>query len=302
MNTTENNPYNKYSGKVGVGLFIILIGTALLLNNMGLKLPGWLFRWNTFLIALGLFVGFRHRFRSNGWLVMVLIGTYFTLMEALSSWNMEKIVFPVMLLFLGLFLIVRPRRQHGYGRRWRRRMDRYNRRYAGFAPGGVASGGVAPGGVAPSSVGSGAEQAGGFVPGTEQAEAGQAGGFAPGDGQPDIDERIDYLDSVNVFGGSHQTIYSKNFKGGDVVAVFGGCDVNLTQADFEGQIRMEIVAIFGGAKIIVPAGWEIKSEVTAILGGMDDKRAILPTTEDAPRKLLIITGVAIFGGIEIRNY
>ena len=57
-----------------------------------------------------------------------------------------------------------------------------------------------------------------------------------------------YLDSVNVFGGSHQTIYSKNFKGGEITAVFGGCDVNLTQADFEGVVAIDVTAIFGGAK------------------------------------------------------
>ncbi|MCY1532439.1 Cell wall-active antibiotics response 4TMS YvqF [compost metagenome] len=112
----------------------------------------------------------------------------------------------------------------------------------------------------------------------------------------------DYIDSVNVFGGSHQAVYSKNFKGGEITAVFGGCDVNLTQADFEGEIKIEVTAIFGGAKIIIPPGWEVKSEVTAIFGGLDDKRAIQPLADDAPRKVLIIEGLALFGGVDIRNY
>ncbi len=111
----------------------------------------------------------------------------------------------------------------------------------------------------------------------------------------------DYLDSVNVFGGSHQTIYSKNFKGGEITAVFGGCDVNLTQADFEGEIVIDVTAIFGGAKIIIPPGWDVKSEVTAIFGGLDDKRSIQPIA-DGKHKLLIIKGIALFGGVDIRNY
>ncbi|MGY4384472.1 putative membrane protein [Pedobacter sp. UYP24] len=115
-------------------------------------------------------------------------------------------------------------------------------------------------------------------------------------------EDNDILDSVNVFGGSHQNVYSKNFKGGDVIAIFGGCDINLTQADFEDTITLDVVALFGGVKIIVPSGWQIKSEVTAIFGGMDDKRGVGTTNEDAAAKILIIKGVALFGGVDIRNF
>jgi predicted membrane protein len=115
-------------------------------------------------------------------------------------------------------------------------------------------------------------------------------------------EDNDILDSVNVFGGSHQRIFSKNFKGGDVIAIFGGCDINLTQADFNNTITLDVVAIFGGCKIIVPPGWEVKSEVTAIFGGMDDKRAVGPVSTDGSRKILIVKGVALFGGVDIRNF
>ena len=115
-------------------------------------------------------------------------------------------------------------------------------------------------------------------------------------------EDSDVLDSVNVFGGSHQRIFSKNFKGGDVIAIFGGCDINLTQADFKDTITLDVVAMFGGCKIIVPPGWEVKSEVTAIFGGMDDKRSVGPTPGDGPRKILLVKGVALFGGVDIRNF
>lgn len=257
MENTDNNRMMQRSGKVWAGMFIIVIGGLLLLENVGLNMPDWIFSWHTFLMALGLFIGFRHRFRDSGWLILFFIGSFFTLREILPDVNMSKTVFPVMLVLLGIFLIFKPKnRRPCFGQR-RRLRDRI---------------------------------AFGTYPETSSV---------PDDEQ---ENRNNYLDSVNVFGGSHQAVYSKNFKGGDIVAVFGGCDVNLTQADFEGEIRIEIVAIFGGAKIIVPTGWEIKSEITAILGGMDDKRAIQPMVEGAPRKLLVITGLALFGGIDIRNY
>jgi predicted membrane protein len=111
----------------------------------------------------------------------------------------------------------------------------------------------------------------------------------------------DVIDSVNVFSGAHQNMFSKDFKGGEVVAVFGGCDLNLTQADFKGTIILDVVAIFGGVKIIIPPTWEVKSEVTAIFGGLDDKRALMPYNGEE-RKIVIIKGIALFGGVDIRNF
>lgn len=114
-------------------------------------------------------------------------------------------------------------------------------------------------------------------------------------------DRNDVLESISVFGGSHQHVHSKNFKGGEAIAVFGGCDVNLTQADFEGTIALEVVAIFGGVKIIIPPSWEVKSEIVAIFGGLEDKRSLGPVS-DEPRKIIKIQGVTMFGGVEIRNF
>jgi len=129
----------------------------------------------------------------------------------------------------------------------------------------------------------------------------QTANSAEGYVRTDVEDN-DILDSVNVFGGSHHKIFSKNFKGGDVIAIFGGCDINLTQADFVDTITLDVVALFGGCKIIVPPGWEVKSEVTAIFGGMDDKRTVGPVSTEATRKIVIIKGVALFGGVDIRNF
>lgn len=255
------------SGKVWAGLFIIVIGSLLLLNNVGLALPGWLFSWSTLLIAIGLFVGVKHNFRHSGWLIMVLVGTYFTLDKAIIGLNMSHVVFPIMLVILGLFLIFKPRsnfsdREH----RWQKRGRRWEKKFG--------------------------------QPESFQTYGGEEAEQTTDEKKTNLN---DHLESVNVFGGSHQTVYSKNFKGGEIIAVFGGCDLNLTQADFEGEIIIDVTAIFGGCKIIIPPGWQVKPEVTAIFGGMDDKRSIQPAVE-GQNKMLIIRGIALFGGVDIRNY
>lgn len=126
----------------------------------------------------------------------------------------------------------------------------------------------------------------------------------PNNPAPDLPPNMsdhNVIELVNVFSGGHHNIVSNNLKGGEVVAVFGGCDLNLTQANFEGTIVIDVVAVFGGVKIIIPPSWEVRNEVTAVFGGIDDKRALMPY-QGEPRKVVILKGVALFGGVDIRNF
>jgi predicted membrane protein len=110
----------------------------------------------------------------------------------------------------------------------------------------------------------------------------------------------DFIDSTAIFGGVHKKIVSKNFKGGDITSMMGGTEIDLTQADFTGIVRLDVTQIMGGTKIIVPAHWEVRSEVTAIFAGYEDKRQQPAITN--PDKILILEGTSIFGGIELKNY
>ncbi|MDQ2657168.1 MAG: cell wall-active antibiotics response protein [Bacteroidota bacterium] len=114
----------------------------------------------------------------------------------------------------------------------------------------------------------------------------------------------DYLDSTVVFGGAKKNIISKNFKGGEVVTVFGGTEINLMQAELQGSVVLDLTQVFGGTKLIVPPHWKIWSkDMVAVLGGIDDKRPLMANAaaEDAS-KTLILKGTCMLGGIEIRSY
>lgn len=111
----------------------------------------------------------------------------------------------------------------------------------------------------------------------------------------------DVIEVMAVFGGSNQTVYSKNFQGGDITAVFGGADIVMTQADFPETVSLDVTAVFGGIKLIVPQNWAIKSNVTALFGSVEDKRShVMPVAE--MKKTLILDGTALFGGIEIKSF
>ena len=111
----------------------------------------------------------------------------------------------------------------------------------------------------------------------------------------------DVIDSVSVFSGVKKTVTSKNFKGGEICCFMGGAEVNLSQADITGTIVIDITLIFGGAKLIIPPHWEVRSESVAIFAGIDDKRPVQASNFD-PSKVIIIRGTSIFGGIEIKSY
>lgn len=236
------------SGKWG-GVIIIAIGCLILLNNLDVNLPNWIFEWHTVLLAIGLIIGFKRNFQGLGWLILTVIGGVFTLEEIMNfNLNVSRLIWPALLIGLGAYLIFRPK----------------------CSTKAVAAADTPTDYAA--------------LPASEPKKGSK-----------------DFLDSVNVFGGSHQKVFSKNFMGGEVVAVFGGCDVDLSQADFSHEIIIEVIAIFGGCKIIVPPTWEIQAEVTAIFGGVDDKRTVIAPQENG-HKRIILKGLAMFGGVDIRSY
>jgi len=111
----------------------------------------------------------------------------------------------------------------------------------------------------------------------------------------------DHMEMVTVFGHNKKVVLSKNFKGGECVAFFGGNELNLMQADFTGTMELELTQVFGGTKLIIPSNWKISSEIVTVFGGLDDKRQLTSEPAD-PNKVLKLVGTTVFGGIEIKSY
>jgi predicted membrane protein len=108
------------------------------------------------------------------------------------------------------------------------------------------------------------------------------------------------IEANSVFGGSKKKIVSKDFKGGEINSVFGGNDLDFSQADINGKAVLELNIVFGGAKLIVPAHWKIHSEIDSVFGSVEDKRR--DSAEVDQNKTLVLKGAVVFGGIEIKSY
>jgi predicted membrane protein len=112
----------------------------------------------------------------------------------------------------------------------------------------------------------------------------------------------DFLRVDSVFSGVQRTVLSKNFQGGKVACVFGGAEIDLTQADINGTVMLKLEAVFGGIKLIVPPHWQVINEIDGVFHGVDDKRRSPAGAYNDINKTLVLKGSAVFGGIEIRSY
>ncbi|RYY94192.1 MAG: hypothetical protein EOO11_18375 [Chitinophagaceae bacterium] len=247
-------------GRIWTGLCLLIIGGLLLARQSGVNFPHWFFTWPVLLIALGLWIGARHRFRGFAWVIPIGIGALNLLGDFEDLRFLRPYVGPAVLIFLGLAFIFKPRRS----KHWDDFDPEMPPPGPGFRPGGNRT-----------------------APFPE-----------PAAGEP-LDQS-DRLDITAVCGGVKKNVLTKTFKGGEIVTFMGGAEINLTQADFDQQVRIDCTNVFGGTKLILPPDWEVQSDIVAVFGGVDDKRP--PATNPAPGKVIVLDGTCFFGGVEIRSY
>lgn len=117
-------------------------------------------------------------------------------------------------------------------------------------------------------------------------------------------ENVATVDGLVLLGGGRRSSNSADFRGGDLMAVMGGFNVDLRNAKIaNGPAVIDVFAFWGGIDIKVPEDWAVTVRGIPLLGGFDDKTKP-PAEADlatGPRQELIIKGFAIMGGIEIKN-
>src|SRR3989344_9119576 len=119
---------------------------------------------------------------------------------------------------------------------------------------------------------------------------GKTGGFNMGEKSETQEEKIN---KVVIFSSLNEAYSSNNFRGGEIVIVFGGGEIDLTNAKAKDEVKLNLVAILGGVKVIVPNTWLVKSNGIGILGGFSNKTKVTGKKTAEVR----IEGVAIFGGV-----
>jgi hypothetical protein len=108
------------------------------------------------------------------------------------------------------------------------------------------------------------------------------------------------INVATMFGGVKRNVDSPDFRSADLFACFGGVEVSFRGSKIASEAVIDANAIFGGVEIQVPHGWLVEVRGTGLFGGFDDKTLRPdPSVLNPPR--LVVTGMAIFGGVGIRT-
>ena len=113
-----------------------------------------------------------------------------------------------------------------------------------------------------------------------------------------------WLSAVAVFSGCERRYNGQHLEGGKVVSIFGGVELDFRDADMEDEAVLEVNCIFGSVEMRVPENWTVHSRSLPVFGGFQDKsirQRVGEPTGTANKKTLVITGIVVFGAVEISN-
>jgi hypothetical protein len=248
---------------VAWGLLLVLIGVGLLLDHMGFAFVSHIYRfWPVLLVLFGLMNITTQSSRGFG-VAMVIVGV----LLQLNSLDIIRLTFrdfgPLVIIVVGVFMI------------W----------------GSVESWVIRKPSVAAK-----------LKPKVDWTKPGAAETF-----RQQLEEAYkdpNWLSAVAVFGGCERRYTGQHFEGGKAVSIFGGIELDFRDADMDDEAVLEINCIFGGVEIRLPPNWRVHSRSLPVFGGFDDKsgqRASLDPHQEAKMKTLVVTGVVVFGGVEISN-
>lgn len=105
------------------------------------------------------------------------------------------------------------------------------------------------------------------------------------------------VDVTAILGAYERRVTTQDFRGGEITAVMGGCELDMRGASIQGEAVINVFAFWGGVTIKCPPEWDVVLQGTPILGGFEEKTIAPPDNS----KRLVIRGYAIMGGVEIRN-
>ena len=115
-----------------------------------------------------------------------------------------------------------------------------------------------------------------------------------------IQDAESFINSFVFMGGVSRKNSSMKFRGGELSAIMGGIEVDLTEAQIEcTSAVVNVFAFWGGIEIKIPRAWQVEIDGYPILGGIADETKS-PQGEENLKKI-IIRGYAIMGGVEIGN-
>ncbi len=272
----------RLSGRLVAGGILILLGGIYLLDSLGVVYAGDITRyWPLILIGIGITKLSQARFPSQrtGGLIFIAIGAVLLLYTLHVGWFRGRDLLPILLLLIGGGLIWQAmgRRRYPMGGPVpppAETLERARENLASFREESAEH----------------AESAESFVP-----PAGT--GAAPAGGSLDGA----YLNEFAIMGGGDRIVRSQDFRGGEVTAIMGGFGIDLRGAAIAtDSATVNVFTLWGGVDLKVPEDWNVSISGVPILGVFTNNARAF-RQGDAAAKTLFVKGVAIMGGVEVKN-
>jgi len=111
----------------------------------------------------------------------------------------------------------------------------------------------------------------------------------------------DFIKINSILSGINKKVTSTNFKGGKISCLLGGVQIDLSQADIDGTAVLNINEVWGGIELIVPPNWQVESNLSVLMGAVEDSRRQYSPTTSVANKILILNGSLLMAGVEIRS-
>ncbi len=123
------------NSRVWTGIFLLIIGSILFASKMGVPIPDWLMSWEVFVMALGLLIGIRHKFRNPAWIILIFVGGASFVDNFYPDLKIRNFIWPAAIILLGLFFILRPNKLTRKSWLTGKKDDPYKEQYqSGFQP------------------------------------------------------------------------------------------------------------------------------------------------------------------------
>jgi predicted membrane protein len=260
-----NNP--SVTPRFIIGVCLVLVGVVLALDQLGMVQAHHVLRyWPAALILVGLVMlqrGERHSALRA--LVLIVVGGWLLLNTlGLVSLDIWEFAWPLLLVFIGARIMMRSQcRRSG------------------------------------ASQDLGAGPAAGTTPTGEGLSGQTLSGFNSASAPSNSVEPV-HASLFSLLSGSKRRWGKSIFRGADMTAFMGGCELDLRDALMSsGELAVvDVFAIMGGVKIFVPPHWTVSQEVVALMGGVHDKTHSVPSN---PAQHLLVRGTVVMGGVEISN-
>jgi len=131
---------------------------------------------------------------------------------------------------------------------------------------------------------------GSAMPGVLSTGAGAASGAAAAPA-PDS-----YVRAFALFSNARRAVATSDFRGAELSAFFGTCEIDLRQALLAGQATVDVASVFGSIQVRVPLDWTVSVD-GGFVGGIEVQTQPAPGTG----KTLRVHGFAPLANVKITN-